>query len=126
MGYRTYKPIPISCIWDFARHGGGTPAIGMDVFLVPGAIYLNGTITILEAVTGPPGSALQFTTATEVNVLGTSGGTPLAAGVIFFALGLFAYTQQQEINFQAVLGPLTAGRVLFEGNMKRMAAGDQI
>lgn len=126
MGYRTYKPIPISCIWDFTRHGGGTPAVGMDVFFVPGDIYLEGTMTILEAVTGPPGSAFQFATATEANILGTSGGTPIAAGVTFFANGLFSYQQQQVINFQAVLGPLTAGRVLFEGELKHLAAGDQI
>lgn len=126
MSYRTYKTIPISCMWDFARNGGGTPAVGMGIFLVPGDIFLNGTMSVLAAVTGPPGSAFQFATATEVNVLGTSGGTPLAAGAIFFALGLFTYQQQQEINFQAILGPLTAGRVLLEGNIKRLAAGDQI
>ncbi len=126
MGYRTYKPIPISCIWDFTRDGGGTPAVGMDVFFVPGDIYIGGRMTVLEAVTGPPGSALQFLTVTEANILGTSGGTPMAAGVIFFANGIFTYQQQQEINLQAVLGPLTAGRVLFEGTVKRLAAGDQI
>ena len=83
-------------------------------------------MTVLEAVTGPPGSAFQFTTITEVNVLGTSGGVPMAAGVIFFAIGIFSYQQQQEINFIAVGGALTAGRVLLTGEVVKVDSGDQI
>ncbi len=126
MALRDYKTFDKSCEWNFTDDGGALAAVPMATFVVPGDVFLNGRIIVLEDVTGPPGSAFQFTTITEPNILGTSPGTPVVAGTIPFALGAFAYQAVQPINFISILGPLTAGRVIFIGRFMHLAEGDQI
>lgn len=126
MALRKYETKPISCEWNFARDGGALAPIRMETFFSPGDTFLNGNICILEAVTGPPGAAFQIITQNPLHVLGVSGGVPMAANTFFLALGSVSYLVNSEIFFDPVGGALTAGRVMFRGELFHIEEGDQI
>lgn len=126
MALRNYETKPISCCWDFAVNGGALAPIGMGTFFSPGDTFLLGHIIILEAVTGPPGASFQIITQNPLQVLGVSGGVPMAANTFFLALGSISYLVNSEIFFDPVGFALTAGRVLFRGEYIHIAEGDQI